>query len=322
MTVILDSDQALAKLQALPRPWSKQYLAMYSSLWQGIITEPWLMVLPIDDHMVHRGDGVFEACKCVDGAIYELERHLERLFRSAEAVHLPCPLSFSQIKELALAVTKAGNLPDCLLRVYLSRGPGSLNANPKESVGAQIYILACTPHPPAPEAYSRGVKVGFCHSPVKMGLMATVKSCSYLPNVLAKLQALDQGWDYPLWTSPEGVVGEGATENFIFLDQERRLIFPDPSHMVEGITVRRVQELAPALLDMGLIKAIGQRLVSSDDLRQAREIMIISTSINVLPATSLNDQPVGEGRPGPVSKALLDLLQADIAGKIRSIQVF
>jgi branched-chain amino acid aminotransferase len=322
MTVILDSDQALAKLQALPRPWSKQYLAMYSSLWQGIITEPWLMMLPIDDHMAHRGDGVFEACKCVDGAIYELDRHLERLFRSAEAVQLQCPLSFIQIKELAVVVTKAGNLPDCLLRVYLSRGPGSLNANPLESVGAQIYILACTPHAPSPEAYTKGVRVGFCHSPVKMGFMATIKSCSYLPNVLAKLQALSRGWDYPLWTDPQGVVGEGSTENFVLLDQEQRLIFPDPSHMVEGITVRRVQELAAALVDNGLVKAIAQRLVSSDDVLNAREIMIISTSINVLPATVLNDRPVGDGRPGPVSKALLELLQADIAGKIRSTQVF
>ncbi len=64
------------------------YYAMYSSWWNGITTEPNLMVVPVDDHMVHRGDGLFETFKCVDGAVYNLEAHLARLENGAKVIAL------------------------------------------------------------------------------------------------------------------------------------------------------------------------------------------------------------------------------------------
>lgn len=322
MTAILSSDQALAKLQALPRPWAGQYLAMYSSQWQGIVCDPWLMMIPIDDHMAHRGDGVFEAIKCAGGALYELDRHLKRLERSAKAIYLKLPFALERVKELALQVVKAGEQRNCLLRIYVSRGPGSLNADPSESIGPQLYMVACTPHAPAEDAYVNGVKVGFSRSPIKMDFHAQVKSCSYLPNVLAKHDAIKNGWNYPLWTGPDGVVSEGSTENFIIADVEDRLIFPDPSRMVEGITVLRAKELAQSLLDNNAISAIEERLVMEDEVRQAKEIMILSTSLNVLPATQLEGRAVGSGKPGKIAKALLELMQKDIAGGSRSTRVW
>ncbi len=322
MTVILDSDQALAKLQALPRPHARQYLAMYSSVWAGIVRDPWLMVIPIDDHIVHRGDGVFDAIRCEDGALYELDRHLERLWRSAASIALNPPLGKDELKELAKEVVRAGNHPNCLLRIYISRGPGSLNANPSESVGPQLYMVACLPHAPSPEAYTQGVKVGFSYVPIKLDFYAQAKSCSYLLNVLVKQDALKNGWDYPLWTSPEGVVSEGATENFILLNQNDELIFPDPGRMVEGITVRRTQELALELKKSGQIKEIAQRMVTVNDLKQAKEIMILSTSLNVVPVASLEGRPVGQGRPGEVAQALLALIKQDIKSGARSTRVW
>ena len=309
-------------MQAMPRPWAGQYLAMYSSIWQGIILDPWLMVVPIDDHIVHRGDGVFEAIKCVDGNVYELDRHLMRLERSAKAIALTMPISVADLKELCLEVIRAGGQRNCLLRIYVSRGPGSLNANPAESVASQLYLVACTPHTPDAQKYIDGVKVGFSYAPVKLDFHAQVKSCSYLLNVLAKQDALKNGWDYPLWTSADGVVSEGATENFIILDKQDRLVFPDPSRMVEGITVRRAQELAETLVKNGQIKAIEQRLVTVNDVRQAKEIMILSTSLNVLPAAMLEGKPVGTGKPGAVARALLQLMKDDIDNGGRSVRAW
>lgn len=321
MSVILTSDQVLAKLQAAPRPWTEQYLAMYSSVWQGIITEPWLMMAPIDDHLVHRGDGVFEAIKCVDGGMYELDRHLARLAWGAGLIHIAMPLSLDELKQLSLEVVKAANMADCLLRIIISRGPGSMNANPAESVGAQVYIVACSPHTPAPEKYEQGVKLGLVEMPFKPGFYANVKSCSYLLNVMVKHQANLHGWDYPLWCSPEGLVSEGATENFALLDKDNSLVFPEASLMLEGITLQRAMELAEVLPARGLVEDIQRRVVRREDVLQARELMIISTSLDVLPATSLNDQPVADGKPGPVALALLELMRADIKSGLRSTMV-
>ena len=72
----------------LRQPYHSNYFAMYSSLYGGVVTDPLLMTLPIDDHMVHRGDGVFEAFKSVGGNIYNLGGHLERLVTSARGLSL------------------------------------------------------------------------------------------------------------------------------------------------------------------------------------------------------------------------------------------
>ena len=321
MTPILNSDQALAKLQALARPWAAQYLAMYSSQWQGIITEPWLMCVPLDDHLVHRGDGVFEAMRCEDWAVYQLDGHLERLQDSANAIFIKNPISLEQLKTLCLDTIKAGGRPDCLLRIYLSRGPGSLTANPFDSFGAGLYIVAATFNRTPKEVYEQGVKVGFSRVPIKLDIHARVKSCSYLPNVLVKHDAAVNGWSYALWVAPDGVVGECASENFIYLDQDNRLIFPSAERIIEGLTVRRVKVLAQQLLKSGQITDIVEKPVLEADLLDAREIMIVSTSIAVLPASYLQGRPVGAGQPGPVARALNLLMLEDIDSQRISVKV-
>src|ERR1035437_7237347 len=70
----------------LRQPWQAGYYAMYSSGFGGIVTDPLLMLLPMDDHLVHRGDGIFEAFKVVDGALYNFQVHLDRLHDSARGL--------------------------------------------------------------------------------------------------------------------------------------------------------------------------------------------------------------------------------------------
>ena len=79
----LTSDEALAGLRSRSFAHASGYKAMYSSWIGGIITDPALMIVPVDDHIVHRGDGIFEAIKFVNRKIYGLDRHLQRLQRSS-----------------------------------------------------------------------------------------------------------------------------------------------------------------------------------------------------------------------------------------------
>ena len=78
---------------SLRHPHQDTYFAMYSSLYGGIVTDPALMLLPLDDHMVHRGDGIFEALKTLHGSLYNLAGHLDRLEQSAQALSLVLPVS-------------------------------------------------------------------------------------------------------------------------------------------------------------------------------------------------------------------------------------
>jgi branched-subunit amino acid aminotransferase/4-amino-4-deoxychorismate lyase len=107
---LITGDNFVETLCSQRKPWQEQYLAMYSSHWKGYVKDPALMVIPADDHLVHRGDGVFDVMRCVGGKIYQMEAHLNRLERSARAVSIDFPEAFRDIRELikALVVREAG----------------------------------------------------------------------------------------------------------------------------------------------------------------------------------------------------------------------
>src|SRR5678809_1480573 len=88
---VLDADQVVAALRAMRERQPVKFSAFYSSQLGGIVTDPALMVLPFDDHMVHRGHGVFDTAAIVDGKIYDLEAHLDRFVRSAATSRLTLP---------------------------------------------------------------------------------------------------------------------------------------------------------------------------------------------------------------------------------------
>src|SRR5215213_9601318 len=90
---VLTADETLARLQALRTRQPVKYAAFYSSQLGGIVTDPALMVIPFDDHMVHRGHGIFDTAAIVDGKIYDLEAHLDRFLKSAERSKLKLPCS-------------------------------------------------------------------------------------------------------------------------------------------------------------------------------------------------------------------------------------
>src|SRR5262245_51898098 len=88
---VLDTDQVLAQLNALRAKQPVQFWAFYSSQLGGIVTDPALMMIPFDDHMVHRGHGIFDTAALVGGKIYDLEAHLDRFLLSAERSRLRLP---------------------------------------------------------------------------------------------------------------------------------------------------------------------------------------------------------------------------------------
>src|SRR5210317_266833 len=139
------------------KPYHQNYLAMYSSVLGGVVTDPFLMTIPVDDHMVHRGDGIFEAFKCVNGNIYNLTAHLERLERSARAVYLTLPASLEHITDLVIGTIRIAGARDCLIRLFVSRGPGGFTTNPYECPSSQIYIVACNPSVYPEEQSTEGV---------------------------------------------------------------------------------------------------------------------------------------------------------------------
>lgn len=308
---VLSRADALAKLSERDLPHASGYLSMYSSWLGGIVTDPWLMMIPVDDHIVHRGDGVFEAIKCSGGHVYTLDRHLDRLWKSADLVHMPMPCSRQEMTETICATVRAAGVDDALIRLYVSRGPGGFTTNPYECVASQLYIVATALRAPNQEKYENGVTLKTSSVPIKEGYFANVKSCNYLPNVIMKKEAVDAKVDFTVSLDDNGYLGEGSTENFFVLTRRNELLVPRFERTLRGVTLTRIMELAESLVQCGDLKRIAHADLRPEDAYGASEAYMSSTTMDILPVVRYDGKDIGDGRPGPMFAKLLSLVRRD-----------
>jgi branched-subunit amino acid aminotransferase/4-amino-4-deoxychorismate lyase len=294
------------------KPWQGDYLAMYSSQWQGMVTDPDLMTVPIDDHLVHRGDGVFDVMRCVEGSIYQMEAHLSRLEKSAKAISLSLPPDYGQIRKIIKTLILAGGEKNCIIRVILSRGPGGFTTNPFESPSSQIYINVIRYRRPPEKFYREGVSLVTSRIPIKKSFFATIKSCNYLPNVLMKMEAINAGSQYAIALDEEGFLAEGSTENISVLSSDGILRLPGFEKTLAGITAKRLFELAETLIQEEKLQSVRFDRIPLEEAYHASEILLMGTSINILPVARFDGKPVGQGRPGPLYQSLSLLLDRDM----------
>jgi branched-chain amino acid aminotransferase len=309
---LIDKDNFVAALKGRNRPWHRDYLAMYSSQWDGITLDPDLMVVPADDHLVHRGDGVFEVIRCIRGRMYQLEAHLDRLDASASAISLACPFGRDDLRELVLRAVKAGGEMECLVRIVLSRGPGSFTANPYDCPETQVYINVIRYHPLPETLYRKGIPIVTSKIPIKSSYFANIKSCNYLPNVLMKMEAIQAGCPYSVALDENGFLAEGSNENVGVLTNEGVVQFPSVDRTLSGITAGRVFELAQTLTIQGMIQGVRFHKIHRGEAYRAAEMFFTGTSINVLPVVSYDGIKVGRGMPGPVCARLSSMLWEDM----------
>jgi len=312
MKVITLSDypQALNKTRS---PWHQNYYAMYSSVLGGTVTDPVLMQVPLDDHLVHRGDGVFDTFKCVNRGAYNLEPHLHRLIHSAAAISLVWPGGIDEIRELTLATLRIADREACSARIILARGPGSFGVSPYESKRPALYIVVYAAGTPFMQRKPEGADVKRSLIPVKHAKFATVKNCNYLPNVMMKQEAVDWGVDFVVGFDLDGFMTEGATENFAIVTPDKHLVFPRVKKVLDGTTMKRVMELAEELVAEQVLTSVGFGDILIEDVLSAREVLIVGTTLNVVSVRSFDGNPIADGVPGPVGKALNQMISDDIS---------
>jgi branched-chain amino acid aminotransferase len=287
------------------------YHAMYSSVFSGITTNPKLMTIPVDDHLVHRGDGVFEAFKMIEGKVFLYEEHFDRLEQSARDISLELRHTRTEMKAICRQLIDACGLNNALFRLYASRGPGGFTPNPYASIGPQLYLIASTLNNPAASLYENGVKIGFSKIAVKSGGMAKTKSCNYLANVLMSKEAVDSQLNFVVNITDDGFLGEGPTENIAYLTADNDLIFSSFDHTLKGTTLLRLQKLSSELIEKGLIREMKEAKQAAVELKNAKEVFMIGTTLDALPVVEVDGQVIGDGKPGPITRAACALLRKD-----------
>jgi branched-chain amino acid aminotransferase len=306
MTDILGTDEYLQRLVSAFRPGGDKVLAFYDHRVGAICRDYRAMLMPWDDHLVHRGDGVFESIKYVDGRLYQLDAHLRRMKVSADAIHLSPPMDWDKMREIVLDVARASGSPCGMLRLLLGRGPGGFGIDTMECPVSSFYLAAYEFRQRPEELWETGVSAFKSSIPAKQSYLATIKSIDYLPNVLMKREALSKGYDVPICFDDMGFLAEGATENICMVDANGELVVTEFTNCLAGTTMRRAIELINPEM------RVQYRKIKEDEIFNARELIIVGTSLDALSIVRYDDRPVHDVRPGPVAKRLRELLRKDL----------
>ncbi len=290
------------------------YFAFYSSGWDAITTNPELMLIPADDHLVHRGDGVFDSAKCVGGRVFNFDAHIARLFRCAEAIGIKPKWTPEEVREICLETVRAGGHPDCSLRIIFSRGTGSMGVAPADCPSPALYVATYKTGPVFMDDHPGGGALIRSEMVAKTPRFATVKSCNYLQNALMKVELAARGADFICAFDARGFLAEGPTENDGIVTADGILAFPKPDNILAGTTMLKCMEYGRELVRQGLLKGVERRDIAEADILAAREVIATGTTIHVVSFTRYEGKTIGDGKPGPVYAALRKMLDAEING--------
>lgn len=258
--------------------------------------------ISVFDHGLLYGDGVFEGIRFYNGRVFRLEEHLRRLDYSARAIALQLPMSLGEIREATLETIRQNGLRDGYVRLVVTRGSGDLGLSPLLCPKATIFIIAATIKLYPPEKYENGLEVLTCSTRrISHGALSPmVKSLNYLNNVMAKFEALKGGAGEGLMLNEQGYVAECTGDN-IFLVRDGAITTPPVSSgALAGVTRAVVFEMAA---EAGI--PISEPQITRYDVYCADEVFLTGTAAEVIPVVKLDHRPIGNGRPGPITKSLI-----------------
>jgi branched-chain amino acid aminotransferase len=258
-------------------------------------------------HTLHYGLGVFEgirAYECADGssAVFRLKEHIDRLFGSAKVMDLKVPFTKEQVADACVETLKANKMTAGYIRPLIFVGSGeAMGVNPgKNPIRVAIAVWPWGAYLGA-EALEKGIRIctsSFTRHHVNVMMTKAKVVGNYVNSVLAKTEALADGYDEALLLDPSGYVAEGSGEN-IFIVRDGVIKTPPLSSILAGITRDCLITLAR---ELGY--TVVEQLFTRDELYMADEVFFSGTAAELTPIREVDRRVIGEGHAGPVAKAL------------------
>jgi branched-chain amino acid aminotransferase len=268
-------------------------------------------------HALHYGTSVFEGVRCYDTeigpAIFRHQDHIDRLFRSAQAYFMDIPFTPEQIRTGTLDLISRNKLRSCYIRPIAYRGYGSMGLFPLTiDVDLTIAVWEWGLYL-GEEGKTNGIRAKISSwrriSPETLIPYAKAGG-QYLNSILAKVEAHNAGYDEALLLDHVGNVCEGTGENIFVIRDGVIYTPPMTSSILEGISRASIIKIAA---DMG--HEVVVREIAADELPLADEIFLTGTAAEMVPVRELDDRPVGTGKPGEITKALLAVYEDALYGR-------
>ncbi|MBK5092392.1 MAG: branched-chain-amino-acid transaminase [Actinobacteria bacterium] len=259
--------------------------------------------ISVFDHGLLYGDGVFEGIRIYNRRVFMLDEHLERLYGGAKVIRLEIPLSPEELKEKVCETVRVNGLDDGYVRLVVTRGKGDLGLSPMKCSNPSVFIIASTIKIYPDEVYREGLKV-FTVSTRRNNpdsLSPQIKSLNYLNHVLAHLEVLHAGADEGLMLNDQGYVTECVVDNFFIVEDGVVKTPPTNAGALAGITRKAVFMLAPT---EGI--EIKEENLSLVECYVSDECFLTGTAAEIAPITHIDERAIGDGRPGPITKKLME----------------
>ncbi|GBD99181.1 branched-chain-amino-acid aminotransferase [bacterium BMS3Abin07] len=267
-------------------------------------------------HTLHYGLGLFEGIRCYDTAsgpaVFRLDEHIQRLFKSAHIFMLDIPYSENDITLAVKETIKANNLKECYIRPLVYIGNGGMGLYVEDnSINLAIAVWPWGSYL-GEDGIRNGIRVktsSFVRSSVNSNMARAKVSGYYVTSQLAKREAILCGFDEALLLDPEGYVSEGSGEN-VFIVRHGRLKTTPLTSILEGITRESVIEIAG---NEGI--ELTESRFTRDEAYISDEAFFSGTAAEITPIIELDKRSIGNGAPGEITKKIQHIFFDAVKGK-------
>lgn len=258
--------------------------------------------ISVFDHGLLYGDGVFEGIRTYDGLVFRLKEHIDRLYKSADAIELKIPMTKIEMIEAVIRTLKANVLLNAYIRLVVTRGPGDLGLDPRKCSAPTIFIITHKIALYPKEFYKKGLEIvtATTRRNYPQALDPRIKSLNYLNNILAKIDAIKSGTEEAIMLTYDGHVAECTGDNIFIVKNGELLTPPADVGALEGITRAVVIGLAEKL-DI----PFHEKMMKMDTVYGADEVFLTGTAAEIIPVVKIDKREIAQGRPGKTTERLI-----------------
>jgi branched-chain amino acid aminotransferase len=265
-------------------------------------------VVPVYDHGFVYGEGVYETLRTYNRVPFLYDRHMRRLRQSAGRIMLDVPFEDGTLLSwIEQTVAAAGELNEAYIRILLTRGVGDLTYDPKSTPNPTTVIIVKPLDAPAARVYTDGIRISLVdmlrNHPKSVS--PSIKSNNLLNNAMAMQAAYRAGAEEGLMCNYRGELTECSQANFFLVRGGAVLTPPTDAGLLEGVTRAFIFELGR---ELGI--DVREETLLPKDLAGADEMFITSTTRELSPVVNVDGRVVGTGKPGAITKRLLERYQA------------
>ena len=260
-------------------------------------------VIPVNDRGFMYGDGLFETMRVVNGRPFRLAQHLERMTRGADFLKIKPPFAPKELQQFAEQLIEQNQMPEAVLRVTLTRGPGERGYTPNaEGRPTVVMTLHAAPAPENPIHWS--LITSSFRVPAADPL-SSFKTLNKLTHVMARAEAVEKGADEALLINTNGEVAETASGNLFWVYNDKICTTPTGRGVLPGITRAVVLEICQAL---GLLT--NKRVIKPEALRNSEGIFVTQSALGIVPVATFDGEPIA---PSPLVDQIYSAYRESLA---------